>query len=268
MNWLWLAVVGIVTGIIAFIAGLFAGVRNTLSSIQPTIQQLNRNMATDRDFMLRVLRRELANWMLQRDPDRYLRIYKEAHEENKALSIADHNEKLALLTKLSQQYPFYKDFDLVGTREHVLYADAWCSYDEVERHFRDIIRFQALQIILDENWSGFRATSDNDLAHLEKYVEQYKDALFKRRLKDAVHDFEIYRHVKEGGFGEKYETATFSVCPVSHVPEIRWGFHFKDTDEYGLYTIFVDDNDKCYTGFYRSNAGFDDKRILMKSGLE
>jgi hypothetical protein len=91
-------------------------------------------------------------------------------------------------TRDKEQYPFYADFDLVGTRDHVLYADGLSmnSYDEVERHFRDIIRFQALQIALNENWGAINwgrtsATSRDDLAHLEKYVQRFKDTRFKNR---------------------------------------------------------------------------------------
>src|SRR5205085_1973712 len=96
--------------------------------MRPAVQQLSRNLASDRDFVLRVLRRELANWMFQRDPDRYLRIYKEAHEVAVAISAADRSYQRSQLAELGKQYPFYADFDLLGTRDHVLYADALNSY--------------------------------------------------------------------------------------------------------------------------------------------
>ena len=110
---------------------------------------------------------------------------------------------------------------MVASREHVLCADALSmnSYDEVERHFTNIIRFQALQFALEEtwreNWPG-RATSANDLAQLEKYVQRFKDTRFKDRLKDAIHDFYVYKHGKGGGLGlgaeePLYETTAFSV---------------------------------------------------------
>jgi hypothetical protein len=59
-----------------------------------------------------------------------------------------------------------------------------------------------------------------------------------------------------------YET---DVLAVSYVPDFlqsRYGFHFKDTDEFGLYTLFVDDNDKTYLGFYRSDREFEAEIIL------
>jgi len=157
MNWFWLACAATV----GLVAGFFLGTRRAVSSMRPAVQALNRNLANDRNFVLDVLRRELANWMFRRDPDRYLRIYKEAQEANAVISTAARIDQRAQLAKLSEQYPFYRDFDLLGmrefvlgTREYVLYADALStnSYDEVERHYKDIIRFQALQIVVNENW--------------------------------------------------------------------------------------------------------------------
>lgn len=165
---------------------------------------------------------------------------------------------------------------MVGTRDHVLYADGLSmnSYDEVERHFRDIIRFQALQIALNENWGAINwgrtsATSGDDLAHLEKYVQRFKDTRFKNRLKNAIDEFYAYRRGKDNGLAlgaeeALYETATFSVCRVPHFAEVRYGIHFKDTDEFGLYGMFVfDEPDKePHSHFHRSDAGFEKESYL------
>jgi hypothetical protein len=152
---------------------------------------------------------------------------------------------------------------LLVTRDYVLYADALRtnSYDEVERHYTDIIRFQALQIAVDDNWSGIRATSDTELAHLEEYVRKFKDTRFKNRLKDAIREFHAFQgntgdHLRRGAQEPLYETATFSVRQVPHFAEIRYGVHFNNTDESGLYTVFYGDRDDPYIGFYRSDAGF------------
>jgi hypothetical protein len=258
------------------VVGLIAGFLFCVRVLRPSLQELSRNSAQDRDFVLRVLRRELANWMLRRDPDRYLLIYKEAHDTAVAISAADRSDQRAQLAKLCEQYPFYADFDLVGTRDHVLYADGLSmnSYDEVERHFRDIIRFQALQIALNENWGAINwgrtsATSGDDLAHLEKYAQRFKDTRFKNRLKNAIDEFYAYRRGKDNGLAlgaeeALYETATFSVCRVPHFAEVRYGVHFKDTDEFGLYGMFVfDEPDKePHSHFHRSDAGFEKESYL------
>jgi hypothetical protein len=100
VNWFWLAGVAIV----GVVAGFFAGWRAVISSMRPAVQQLNRNLANDRNFALGVLRRELANWMFRNDADRYLRSYQKAHETAKAISVADRSEQRGQLVKLAAQY--------------------------------------------------------------------------------------------------------------------------------------------------------------------
>jgi len=237
--------------------------------MKPDLQELKRNLACDRNTGLGVLRRELANWMFSRDPDRYLLIYKQAHDVVGKINAAKRSDQQAELSKLTDQYPFYTDFDLVGTRDHVLYADALdaVSYDDAEHRYADIIRFQALKILLDDNWWGFHATSAQDMAHLEEYVTRFKDTRFKNRLKNAIR--ELHAHQRNTNSDRPpearaslYEADTFSVRPVPHFAEIRYGVHFKDTNEFGLYTIFLDDSSKAYIGFYRSDAGFREETVL------
>jgi hypothetical protein len=43
-----------------------------------------------------------------------------------------------------------------------------------------------------------------------------------------------------------------------HLAESRYGFHFKDTDEFALYGMFhADGRDRPYESFYRSDANFE-----------
>jgi hypothetical protein len=108
---------------------------------------------------------------------------------------------------------------LLGTRDYVLYANALHrnTYDEVEHHYANIIRFQALQIAVDDSWSDIRhPTNDAELAHLEEYVRRFKDTRFKNRLKDAIREFQANRAQEP-----LYETAAFSVRRVRHFAELR-----------------------------------------------
>ena len=59
-----------------------------------------------------------------------------------------------------------------------------------------------------------------------------------------------------------YETKVLAVSHVSHFAESRWGFYFKDTNEFGLYTSFSDDNNKNYECFYRSDSKFEEEIYL------
>ena len=270
MVWFWVGC----TVLVGIGGGIFLGFRGATLLMQPRILDLSRNMAGDRNFALSVLRRELANWMFRRDPDRYRRAYKAAHEATAAIAAADRAEQGRQLAKLAEQYPFYADFDLVGGRDYVLYADALGtnSYDDVERQYTDIIRFQALQAALDENWRTAingrwpftGVTSDKELEHLDSYAMRFKDTLFRTRMEEALHEFNACRWGKgESAGAGKYDTTLLTIRPVAHFAEIRYGVHFKDTDEFGLYGVFLaDDRDKPLTGFYRSNAGFTEETIL------
>jgi hypothetical protein len=226
----------------------------------------SRNMACDRNFALSVLRRELANWMFKRDPDRYRQVYKAAHEATTAIATVNLAEQRRQLTKLAEQYPFYTDFDLIATRDYILYADALNtnSYDDVERHYTDIICFQALQTAIDENWPGTGATSDIELEHLDSYLLRFKDTRFKMRMEEALREFKAYLRGRGDSAGlEIYETALLAVRHVAHFAEVRYGVHFKDTNEFGLHGVFFADNrDEPYTSFYRSNARFTEETLL------
>src|ERR1700719_156035 len=149
----------------------------------------------------------------------------------------------------------YEDFDLVGTRGHVLYADALSMYplENIEEHYLNLVKFHALKLVLDEGWQ-FRsaATSDRDLEHLQEYVQKIKDTKFRQRLLAAVDEFFAHRRGDRlrGEGPIAYETDRLAVSYVPHFAENRYGFHFKDTDEFGLYTSFIDDSrDKTYQSF-------------------
>jgi hypothetical protein len=271
--WFWLACAGIA----GLVAGFVCGTRFGLGLMQPTVQEPGHNLAQDRNFVLSVLRRELANWMIRRDPDRYFRIYKGALEAAAAISAATRTDQRAQLAKLTEQYPFYRNFDLVAVRDYVLYADAMStnSYDDVERQYTDIIRFQALKIALDEAWSGYRVAKDDEMVHLEEYVQKFKDTRLKNRLKAAIDEFYVYARgsgtvldVELGAKGSLYETATLSLNRVHHFAEQRYGVHFKDTDEFCLYCFFVHDSRKISYSFYRCDANFENEILLDDMWLD
>jgi hypothetical protein len=173
---------------------------------------------------------------------------------------------------VTKQYPNYEDFDGFGTRVHVLYADTHYGWsDELASRFADITRFQAVACATywkdSAAWFG-GPTSDEDLAHLTKYVGQIKDTKFVLRLERAVDDYRVWDEGKGGlHWNLPDEQKTFDnynvmVRPISHFAENRYGVHFKDTNEYGLYTFFVfDDGGITYT-HYRTDAAFQDEGLL------
>ena len=213
--------------------------------------------------MLAAFRRELANYMVRFDPDRFLRLYRKARADEALIDAGDRDERQAQVTILTKRYPFYSDFDIVGTRDHVLYADAlgMLPLEDIEDHYLNLVKFHALQRALDPDWH-FRgsATSDKDLEHLQDYVRKIRDTRFRQRLVAAIGEFFANRQrdrMSDPEGASAYETDVIAVYYVPHIAENRYGFHFKDTNEFGLYGSFYDDSrDKTYQSFYRSDRKF------------
>jgi hypothetical protein len=251
----------------AFVLGRGTAAQKKTEGPAPTRSGLSS--ASDRDLMLSTFRRELANYLVRLDPDRFLRLCDKAHRAEAQIKAADKAERDAQFVLITKRYPHYEDFDLIGTRSHVLYADALNSHsvEDIEEHFLNLVKFHAVQRANDTDWK-FRgpAISDKDIEHLQGYVRKIKDTRFLQRLKNAVTDF--YAHRQPSGFESAqhqvlYETKNLSVFRIPHIVEIRHGFHFKDTDEFGLYSVFyADGRDKPYESYYRSDRMFEAENHL------
>jgi hypothetical protein len=139
--------------------------------------------------------------------------------------------------------------------------------EDIEEHFLILVKFHALQRADDKDWE-FRgpATSEQDFEHLKKYIKQIKDTRFLQRLQNAVREFYAQRQARNFEFPEGqvvYETEALAVFRVPHIAETRYGFHFKEIDEYGLYSVFyADDRDKPYQSYYRSDRMFEKEAYL------
>ncbi len=261
---------------LAALGGLIVGAKSHALSVRDSLRVHLRNQAGDRAFLLRILRRELANWLVRRNPFRFLKTYHKAHDAAVELLAKDARVQRAQLLVLCERHPMYTDFDFIGVREYVLYADALgiSDYETVEQHFLDLLTFQTLQQALDENWRYWAAESADDLDHLEKYVRRVKDTRFKARLQRAA---ELHDAYQAGCFpvGESFgpdndplfETEQFSVHRLSHFCETRRGFHFKDTDERGIQGIFHGD-ERSYHHYLRSGPDFINEQFLDAMRLD
>jgi hypothetical protein len=105
VHWGWL--VG--AAIVGLVAGFVLALRAAASAVKPVNDRLLRDSATDRNLLLNVLRRELANWMIRRNPDRYLLVYGKAHTIAAAVSNCTSNERQLRLSLLCIKYPIYQE---------------------------------------------------------------------------------------------------------------------------------------------------------------
>ena len=125
-------------GIVALVVGFFLGAKLIAKGSLPGIQEMQKTQAIDRANYLFTLRRELANILIWRDSQRYVKLYQELSLEFVSLKSWRMEEINKRLSELTKQYEFYNDFDIIGSKEYVLYSDNWHNYEELESRYRDI----------------------------------------------------------------------------------------------------------------------------------
>ncbi len=256
MFWLWLslALVGGLVGGFMVAAKLFAGM------MKEAVEQAAKDKAADHDLLMHTFRRELGNWMFRADPDRYRALYDRARLTEARTLAADPADRLALLKRLASDMPLIADFDFVGSREHVTYSDALSlySYDEIEEKYLDIVRWQSVQIADNPAWKYRpKPTSDADAEHIVEYTKRLKDTRFKKRLQETMRLYWFARTDEARDVDNDF----FAVRYVHHFAENRYGIHLKDTNEFGLFSIFHGD-DRDFESYYRSSPDFTEERVL------
>lgn len=254
--------------ICVFFAGLMMGVilgaRVSQNSTRSVMSGLVFDMTGDKHFLLKVLRRELANWLISVDPDRFYENYQKSHGLVEDIAKADRINQMSRLKIITDKLPYYSDFDfLMGQLEYVSYNEgfSFSSYDEIESHYNNIIEFEALQIALFDEWKRFRAISERDVLFLGKYVKKLKDSQLREKIDLAIKDFMIYSQGK-GCATLDYETAQLRVFRLPHYAETRYGIHFKDSSEFAICGVFVFDNGESSTSYFRSDERFGSQILL------
>ena len=260
MSWVW--------GGLALIAGLVGGflvaARRFAQIAKKGLEYADRQSASDQDLLMRTFRRELANWLFKTDPDRYRALYERARIVEAGILKADPTERREMLTRIAADIPSIANFDLIGTREYILYADALGPWDYVEERYLDIVRWQSLQKAGEPAWRFVsNPTSDDDLQYLDGYTKRLKDTRFRKRLEETMR---LYWFARRGDSLE-VDNDFFSVRYVHNFAEKRYGIHLKDTNEFGLFSTF-DDGDFHHESYYCSNADFSEETILDASVTE
>ncbi len=259
MEWLWI----IPVAALAFYVGRQS--RSTAPSVDQS--RSDTALASSRILLFETLRRELANYLVRRNPDAFVSTYRKARSAETQIENADIEFRDAMFTLITKQYANYEDFDLVATRPYVLYPDglSWHSDEAVVDHFIMLVKFHSLQRASKEWPYAQPATSEKEFEHLRGYVQKIKDTRFEQRLKDAVEEFFQNRKgdlLSADVSQPAYETARLAAYYAPGGPDNRYAFHFKDTDEYGLYSSFVSDKDKHYKGHYRTDPSFKETKTL------
>jgi hypothetical protein len=258
-----------------FAAGVLAGYAFRPKGKQESRSQdaitSSRASASDRSNLLHAYSRELSNYLVQLNPDRYYTVYSRALDEQEKLFALDKTTREAQLQILTERYPVYDNFDFISTRPYVIYGETLERYsaDDIEEHFLNLVKFHSLQRAASEDWRLLMPMlNQNELNHLAGYVRQVKDTKFKQRLKQAVREFSAARRSELTDFqipddNKLYESAEMAVYKLYDIAESMEGFWFKNTNDYGIHSAFYGDKiGEVYESFYRSDRTFEKREVL------
>jgi len=257
-------------GLVALVVGFFLGFKLFAKAAQPEIKEMQKNQAIDRASYLFTLRRELANILIWRDPQRYIKLYKELCSEFNSFKSWRLEEINKRLSELSKEYPFYADFDTIGSKEYVLYPDAvsWNSYEKLEANYRDLATFVALSLQSNASWQDakyqidFNFTAEHvpdKLEHLLEYVERIEDTKLIMRIDQAMDAYYTIRDKETGMLDNDF----FAVKMIYRSrPDNLYGIHIKRTNEFAIYSVFHYDEGGTSTSHYRSDSTFEEEVYL------
>lgn len=259
----------IVALLVPLVVGFYIGNRATRSSVKQGMLGFVRGRAEDRHAYLTTLSRELANYMIWHDPDRYHRLYGSLLKEASLLSGLSKENMQKRYDEIAAKYPQYRDFDVISTRPYVLYPDglSWKTIEDIEQAYRDIIHFQTILIASDEHWRYFICISGEEEQHLAEYVQKVKDTKLRIDIERAMAEF--YAWNKSGSY-EPYESQRYAVQRLSHFAENRYGVFVKSSNQYGIHGFFVaddtlpDGSPKIYYSHYRSDRSFQNEIPLHR----
>ncbi len=260
-------------GLVALVVGFFLGFKLIAKAAQPEIKEMQKNQAIDRASYLFTLRRELANILIWRDPQRYVKLYKELCSEFNSFKSWRLEEINKRLSELSKEYPFYADFDTIGSKEYVLYPDAvsWNSYEKLEANYRDLATFVALSLQSNASWQDakyqidFNFTAEHvpdKLEHLLEYVERIEDTKLIMRIDQAMDAYYSMRD-KETGVLDNDFFALKMLYRSS--PDLCYSLHIKRTNEFAIYTVFHFDEGGTSKSYYRSDSTFEKEDLLFSN---
>ena len=259
----WFVVAGIIVA-----AFLLLAYRRSNKNIQQAYKNLewiaDNARAADNALLLAALSREIANELIQRDVDAYNRRFQNLVKKWMEIEKKDTQAKLSHLSIITSKYKSFSDFDELGSKAHVLYADgfSWKGDDELWDLYENIRLYDALSCNIDEKWRNHGSSiTGKEAEHLRMYCKKINDTKLLahlHRARDIYFLLEARNAEKLHEEGWEYESNDYKICRVPHFCESRYGVYIKNMDRYGLWGVF---NDKVtYTSFYSTNSSFSEQK--------
>lgn len=237
------------------------------------VTQLEIHVEEAETRYLEVLRREIANALIQSDPRRFERAYLRGCDIESELSRAPASRVHAEEQVLLERYTSYTDFDLLGTWHVVPYDQArdMSSDDDLVERYHDICRMILLHRRRDERVKGQPLFNERERKSQVDTLRKHLDKGLKVRIEHAMQLYYAYRHGLETGSGEAFlqERPVFrnAELEVFDLPnefdEGRYGIAFTKTGEFGAYGYLVHDDGRIGQHYYATDASFGTLRYLM-----
>ena len=270
---------------LGFVLGAVAG----QSVSKEEMRDVKRHKLEDQKLYLGVLRRELANLLIQRDPDRFLAFYEETFYQltdmgEKPKSLIDAEEKLII-----EKYPMIADWDHINTHDYVLYDNGqFHTENELYAVYRDLVTYQTILSYRPATqadplkWQP--ALTHQRLEHLRSYISEFKGTRLKHRLVEAMRQINVHKHeldrlcsmsqdFREAYHGANLEgaahhvsTPQFTAKPVA-VSAAESGYHIRFADgEEGMVGFFYED--RAYVSVYGVDPDTHDTTVIPSLMLD
>ena len=255
--------------------GLFGrGAPPRRSEADMMVERLERHVDEAETRYLGVLRRELANMLLESDPWLFERTYRKARQMASDLARADAALVQAEETALLQRFRHYPDFELIGTWHVVPYVEGrnMTSDDQIVDRYLEVTRMLLLLRRRDPYLKDKPLFEEREVKAFEENFRRHLDRRLRKRLEDAIRLYYAWRAGWDGATQDPFSTlhkpfrsAEVEVTPLESMADHQFGISFPKTDEHGVYSFFVFDDGRVHHSYDASDAAYGARRPLMFS---
>lgn len=212
---------------------------------------------------LETLRRELANLLIARSPGNMERLYFKAKQRESDMAEGGANRAIAEQSALAHRYPHFDDFDLIGTRHIVPYAQSITHEpeDAIDDRYLDISQWLAIEAY-HASGGKRRLFIDDEVKVLDRVLSRERDTRLYHRIENAMTIYYFFRD-KVGDDDGGFEFRDFSVSRGrrEYSPEVEYWISFRNPDEHAIYSFFSDTT-KTYHSYCRASSNFQESFVL------
>ncbi|TAT88218.1 hypothetical protein ELI54_08340 [Rhizobium ruizarguesonis] len=253
------------------------GAKAQIGVAAQALSEKARNLDEAESRYLQTHQREIANLLLSIHPDLMEKAYRKARRRQDEAIEGGPARIEAELTALSHKYPFFQDFEAIGTRHFVPYSDAidhWSEDDLLDRYL-DISHWLALSFRKKHGDKVPVLFDDADQKVMERVVQEERDRKLRRRIEAAMELHRLFSTTVDRYGQEQFkhgavllETGEVSIRQgtTPYSPEIEYWISFREPEDYGVYSFFVHDDGHVSRSYYRANADFTRKDYLTARG--